>query len=51
MKFTFLEDKLSQRVPNLKGDLLVIRSTLSVKRSDFGNHSGSGGNKVSDTMS
>ena len=28
VKLTYLKDKLSQRVPNLKGDLLVIRSTF-----------------------
>ena len=36
VKFTYLKDKLGQRVPNQKGDLLVIRSTFSIKRSDFG---------------
>lgn len=36
VKLTYLKDKLSQRVPNQKGDLLVIRSTFVVKRSDFG---------------
>jgi polyisoprenoid-binding protein YceI len=36
VKLTYLKDKLGQRVPNLKGDLLVIRSTFSIKRSDFG---------------
>lgn len=32
----YLKDKLRQRVPNLKGDLLVIRANFTVKRSDFG---------------
>src|SRR6059036_1291477 len=36
VKMTYLKDKLSQRVPNQKGDLLVLRSNFSVKRSDFG---------------
>jgi polyisoprenoid-binding protein YceI len=35
VKLTFLKDKLSQRVPNMNGDLLVLRSTFSIKRSDF----------------
>ncbi len=36
VKLTYLKDKLSQRVPNMKGDLLVIRANFSIKRSDFG---------------
>lgn len=36
VKLTYLKDRLSQRVPNMKGDLLVIRSTFTIKRSDFG---------------
>jgi polyisoprenoid-binding protein YceI len=36
VKLTYLKDKLGQRVPNMKGDLLVIRSTFTIKRSDFG---------------
>ncbi len=36
VKMTYLKDKLGQRVPNQKGDLLVLRSNFSVKRSDFG---------------
>ena len=35
VKLTYLKDKLSQRVPNMNGDLLVVRSTFSIKRSDF----------------
>jgi len=35
VKLTYLKDKLGQRVPNMKGDLLVIRSHFSIKRSDF----------------
>src|SRR3954468_11260626 len=31
VKLTYLKDKLSQRVPNMKGDLLVIRSNFSIK--------------------
>jgi len=35
VKLTYLKDKLGARVPNMKGDLLVIRANFSVKRSDF----------------
>jgi polyisoprenoid-binding protein YceI len=35
VKLTYLKDKLGQRVPNMHGDLLVIRSSFSIKRSDF----------------
>jgi polyisoprenoid-binding protein YceI len=35
VKLTYLKDKLSARVPNMNGDLLVIRSTFTIKRSDF----------------
>ena len=50
VKFTYLKDKLGQRVPNQKGDLLVIRSTFSIKRSDFGIMPGQMEEKVSDTI-
>ena len=50
VKFTYLKDKLSQRVPNQKGDLLVIRSTFNIKRSDFGIMPGQMEEKMSDTI-
>jgi polyisoprenoid-binding protein YceI len=50
VKFTYLKDKLGQRVPNQKGDLLVIRSNFSIKRSDFGIMPGQVEDKVSDTI-
>jgi polyisoprenoid-binding protein YceI len=50
VKFTYLRDKLGQRVPNQKGDLLVIRSTFNVKRSDFGIMPGQMEEKVSDAI-
>ena len=50
VKFTYLKDKLSQRVPNQHGDLLVIRSNFSIKRSDFGIMPGQMEDKVSDTI-
>ena len=36
VKLSYLKDKLGDRQPNLKGDLLVIRSTFNIKRADFG---------------
>jgi polyisoprenoid-binding protein YceI len=50
VKFTYLKDKLSQRVPNQKGDLLVIRSSFNIKRSGFGIMPGQMEEKVSDTI-
>ena len=50
VKFTYLKDKLGQRVPNQKGDLLVIRATFTIKRSDFGLMPGQMEEKVSDTI-
>jgi polyisoprenoid-binding protein YceI len=35
VKFTYLKDKLGDRVPNLKGDLLVIRANFIINREDF----------------
>lgn len=50
VKLTYLKDKLGQRVPNMKGDLLVIRSTFTIKRSDFGINPGAPQDKVSDEI-
>lgn len=50
VKLTYLKDKLSQRVPNMKGDLLVIRSDFSIKRSDFNINPGKFEDKVSDEI-
>lgn len=36
VRLTYLPDRLSSRSPNLKGDLLVIRSTFTIPRGDFG---------------
>jgi hypothetical protein len=44
------KDKLSQRVSNLKGNLLVIRSTFTVKRSDFGINPDAPQDKVSNDI-
>lgn len=51
VKLTYLKDKLSQRVPNQKGDLLVIRSNFEVKRTDYGINPKAPEDKVSDTIS
>jgi polyisoprenoid-binding protein YceI len=50
VKLTYLKDKLGQRVPNQQGDLLVIRSNFSIKRSDFNIMPGQFEDKVSDTI-
>ncbi|MEI6394953.1 MAG: YceI family protein [Verrucomicrobiota bacterium] len=50
VKFTFLKDKLGKRVPNMNGDLLVIRADFTIKRSDFGLMPGQMEEKVSDTI-
>lgn len=36
VKFTYLKDKLGQRVPKMQGDLLVVRANFPIKRSDYG---------------
>ena len=50
VKLTYLKDKLGQRVPNLKGDLLVLRANFSIKRSEFGINPGQFEEKVSDVI-
>src|ERR1035437_1818406 len=50
VKFTFLKDKLSDRVPNLKGDLLVIRANFTINREDFNIQKGQYKDKVSPTI-
>ena len=50
VKLTYLKDKLGQRVPSLKGDLLVIRANFSIQRRDFGIMPGQAEDKVSDTI-
>jgi len=47
---TYLPGKLSQRVPNMNGDLLVIRATFVIQRSDFGINPKAPAEKVSDTI-
>ena len=50
VKITYLKDRLSQRVPSLKGDLLVIRSNFDIKRTDFEINPKAPADKVSDTI-
>ena len=47
---TYLPDKLGLRVPNMKGDLLVIRTQFQIKRSDYGINPGAPQDKVNDTI-
>ena len=50
VKLSYLKDKLEMRVPNQKGDLLVIRASFAVKRSDFGINPKAPEDKVADTI-
>jgi polyisoprenoid-binding protein YceI len=47
---SYLKDKLGDRVPNQKGDLLVIRSRFTIQRSDFNINPGKFEDKVSDAI-
>ena len=50
VKLTYLKDKLASRVPNLKGDLLVIRASFVINRGDFDINKGQFEDKVSNTI-
>jgi len=50
VKLTYLKDKLGERVPNQKGDLLVVRASFTIKRGDFNINPGQYEDKVSDTI-
>jgi polyisoprenoid-binding protein YceI len=50
VKVTYLPDKLSARVPSLKGDLLVIRVNFTINREDFNIQKGQYLDKVSPTI-
>jgi len=50
VKLSYLKGKLGLRVPNQKGDLLVIRASFAVKRSDFGINPKAPEDKVADTI-
>ena len=49
VKITYLKDKLKDRTGK-EGDLLVIRSTFTIKRRDFGINPGQMEEKVSDEI-
>ena len=50
VKLTYLKDKLSARVPNLQGDLLVIRANFSINREDFNIEKGQYEDKVANEI-
>ena len=50
VKLTYMKDKLGDRSPGLKGDLLVIRAAFSIKRTDFNVNPGQSEDKVSNTI-
>lgn len=50
VKFTYLKGKLGDRVPNQKGDLLVIRANFTIDRGDFNIQKGQFEDKVSDEI-
>jgi polyisoprenoid-binding protein YceI len=50
VKFTYLPDKLSARVPSLKGDLLVVRANFSINREDFNIEKGHYEDKVANEI-
>jgi len=50
VKLTYLKDKLAARVPNMKGDLLVIRTNFKIKRTEFNINPGQYEDKVSDEI-
>lgn len=50
LKLTYLKDKLGDRLPNQKGDLLVIRASFTIKRSDFNIMPGQFEDKVAENI-
>ena len=50
VKLSFLKDQLKARIPGKDGDLLVIRASFKIKRSDFGINPGQMEEKVSDEI-
>ncbi len=51
VKMSYLKDRLGARTNGqLKGDLLVLRSTFAIRRSDFGINPGAPQDKVSDEI-
>jgi polyisoprenoid-binding protein YceI len=50
VKFTYLKDKLGARIPNAKGDLLVIRVNFAINREDFDIQKGKFEDKVANEI-
>lgn len=51
VKFTYLKDKLAARTNGqMKGDLLVLRASFTIKRSDFGIMAGQAQDKVAEDI-
>jgi polyisoprenoid-binding protein YceI len=51
VSFTYLKDKLGARTNGqMEGDLLVMRSKFSIRRSDFGINPGAPADKVAETI-
>ncbi len=50
VKFTYLKDKLSARVPKMNGDLLVIRANFNINREDFNIQKGQYEDKVANEI-
>jgi len=50
IKLAYLKGKLSDRLPSLKGDLLVIRANFVINRNDFNIQKGQSEDKVSPTI-
>ncbi len=49
-KVTYLPGRLGDRIPDAKGDLLVIRADWTIKRSDYGIKPGEAEDKVADEI-
>jgi polyisoprenoid-binding protein YceI len=49
-KVTYLPGRLKDRVPDADGDLLVMRTDFTIKRSDYGIQPGQNEDKVSDRI-
>ena len=50
IKLTYLKGKLSERIPKMVGDLLVIRANFVINRNDFNIQKGQSEDKVSPTI-
>lgn len=46
----YLKDKLAERVPGKQGDLLVVKASFDIKRSDFNVNAHNGEDKVADKI-